>query len=123
MPGVCGILQAANEKNTSQSVAALRRHTRKHAPRVASRLGHGSHKSGHKPKKGKKDKADKDDKHGAEDDKPCRSPSKSSGKAASEEQSPGTLRCSRHLAGSTSRGGHHKKSKKCGKKKSHRKSH
>ena len=82
----------------------------------------GSHKSGHKPKKGKKDKADKDDKHGVEDDKPCISPFKSSGKATSQEQVPGTPHHSRQLAGSTSRDGHCKKSKKRGKKKLPRKS-
>ena len=86
----------------------------------------GGHKSGHKPKKAKKDKADKadkDDKHSAKDDKLHGSPSKSGGKATSQEQVPGTLRHSRHPAGSMSGGGHCKKLKKHGKKKLHWKSH
>ena len=104
-----------------------------HSPKEACKKVHskggksswlqGNHKSSHKPKKGKKDKIDKDDRHGMEDDKPCGSPSKSGGKATSQEQVPGTPCCSRCLAGSTSGGGHHKKSKKHGKKKLHKKSH
>ena len=78
---------------------------------------HGGHKSGHKPKKGKKDKVDKDDKCGTKDDKLRRSESKSGDKVL------GTLHRSRCIAESTSGGGHHKKSKKCGEKKSHKKSH
>ena len=65
-----------------------------------------SQKSGHKSKKGKKDKADKEDRCGVEEKKPHRSPSKSAGTAASQEQAPDTLHCSRCIAGSTS--GHHK---------------
>ena len=75
----------------------------------------GSHKSSHKPKKGKKDKADKDAKHSMEDDKLCGSESKSGDKAASQEQVLDSLHQSRCIAESTTRGGHHKKSKKCGK--------
>ena len=79
----------------------------------------GNDKSDCKPKKGKKDKSNKADKRGTEGGKPCRSPSKSSGKATSQEV-PGTPHCSKCLAVSTS-DGHRKKSKKRGKK-SHRKS-
>ena len=87
----------------------------------------GDDKSDCKPKKSKKDKADKadkahkDDKHGAKGGKLCRSPSKSSGKTTSQEQVLGTPHHSKHLAGSMSGDGHHKKLKKCGKK-SHKKS-
>ena len=84
---------------------------------------HGSDKSGRKPKKGKKDEEDKDDKHGEKDDKPSRSDSKSGNKATSQEQVLESLCHILRITGSTSGGGHHKKSKKCGKKKSHKKSH
>ena len=78
----------------------------------------GDDKSDCKPKKGKKDKsdkADKGDKHSTEGGKLHGSPSKSGGKTASQEV-PGTPHLSKHLAGSMSEDGHHKKLKKCGKK-------
>ena len=84
---------------------------------------HSGHKSSHKPKNGKKDKVDKDDKHGMKDDKLWRSESKSGDKATSQKQVLDSLCHSRHIAESTSGGSHHKKSKKHGKKKSHKKSH
>ena len=123
-------------------VASSRQQMKKHFPmchspkeackKLSSKGGkppglQGNDKSDCKPKKGKKDKANKadkahkDDKHGAEGGKPCRSPFKSSGETASQEQVPGTLHHSKHLAGSMSGDGHHKKLKKHGKK-SHRKS-
>ena len=123
MPGVCSILWTADEETLSK-VWWPQGGTQESALQgwqITRAMG--SHKSGHKPKKGRKDKADKDDKHGTEDDKLHRSPSRSSGKTASQEKVPGTLHHSQHLAGSTSGGGHHKKLKKHGKKKSHRKSH
>ena len=112
-------------KNTSLSVVAPRRQARKDAPRVARHLGCGaqsSHKSGHKPKKGKKDKVDKDDKCSMEDDKPCWITIQVCWYGHFSRTSPGYSTChsKRILTGSTS--GHHKKSKKRGKK-SHKKSH
>ena len=86
---------------------------------------HSSGKSSNKPKKDKKDQKDKDDKCGEKDDKLHRSESKSGNKAASREQFLDSLCHSRHIAESTSGGGHKscKKLKKHGKKphKSHKK--
>ena len=80
---------------------------------------HGSDKSGSKPKKDKY-KKDRGDKHGKKDNKLCGSESKSGNKATSQEQVLESLHCSKCIAESTSGGGHHKKSKKHGKKKSHK---
>ena len=109
--GVRGILKTADEKTLTQVSWP------KEACKKLRSKGHkssglwGDGKSGCKPKKGKEDKADEDDKHGTEDDKPCRSPSKSGDKVASQEQVPGTLYHSRRLAGSMSGDGYCKKSK------------
>ena len=123
MPGVCASSRHQMKKHFQKCGSP-----KEACKKVCSKGGKlpglwGSHKSGHKPKKGKKDKVDKDNKYGTEDDKLCGSPSKFSFKATSQEQVPGTLCHSRHLTRSPSGGGHHKKLKKCGKKKWHRKSH
>ena len=91
-----------------------------------SSKSHGEGKPNGKPKKDNKDKKDKDDKCGKKDDKPCRSESKSSNKAASQKQVLESLHCSQCIAESTAGGGHHKshkKLRKCSKKlhKSHKK--
>ena len=90
-------------------------HKKKHSKGKVSGVW-SSDKSDHKSKKSKKDKVEKGDKHDAEEKKPCRSPSKSAGTAASQEQAPDTLHHSKCIAVSTSS---HKKLKK-GDKKSHK---
>ena len=106
----CGSLKEVREKMDSKG--------------SKSSKPHGGDRSGSNPKQDKKDKKDKDDKHGMKDDKPCRSESKSGNKATSQEQVLDSLHHSLQcIAESTSGGSHHKKSKKHGKKKLHKKSH
>ena len=95
----------------------------------SSKPHNGDHSS-HKSKKGRKDKGDKcgskddksDDKRSSKNDKPCGSASTSGDKANSQEQDLESRCHSKCMAMSTSGGSHHKKLKKCGKKKSHKKS-
>ena len=116
MPQVHGIIQAADEETLLSKVWCPKGGTQESALQGQQVIrATGQSQIWAQPRKGKKDKVDKDDKCDMENDKPSGSTSKSGDKAASQEQVLDSSHQSRCITESTSRGGHHKKSKKCGK--------